>query len=185
VTEPRSTVQIDHAPTNMTSRLVIGLVPSVVPVISAYLTCARIGPPYSPYSAQSLSSAKYDFSRHVRVNVREKIPAIEYVISSLKLGDINGRNGVYRDGIKIVGYVPSHAAEYLVGYGCESMFRCRVNNLGANRFCQNSTSGQNSIIPHLLRISINVLPTLHVNVRIQEKTSNLSRLSNFLLCGLR
>jgi hypothetical protein len=102
VTEPRSTVQIDHTPTNMTSRLAIGLAPSGVPVTSVSLTCARIGPPYSPYSAHSLSSAKYDFSRHVRVIVREKIPAIEYVIYSLKLGDINGCNGVYGDGIKIV-----------------------------------------------------------------------------------
>jgi hypothetical protein len=40
----------------------------------------------------------------------------------------------------------------------------------ANRFCQNSVSGQNSINPHLLKSSINVLPTLPFHVRIQEKT---------------
>jgi len=37
-------------------------------------------------------------------------------------------------------------------------------------FCQNSASGQNSIIPHLLRRSIYILPTLPVHVRIREKT---------------
>ena len=53
------------------------------------------------------------------------------------------------------------------------------------RFCQNSASGQNNIVPHYLRRSINVLPTLPIEVRIQEKISDLTGLSNILLQRLR
>jgi hypothetical protein len=42
--------------------------------------------------------------------------------------------------------------------------------LTIRRFCQNSASGQNSIVPHLLRRSVHVLPTLPFHVRIQQKT---------------
>jgi len=52
-------------------------------------------------------------------------------------------------------------------------------------FCQNSAPGQNSIIPHSLRRSDHVLPTLPVHVYIQEITSNLTGLPDFLLWGLR
>ena len=37
---------------------------------------------------------------------------------------------------------------------------------GSGGFCQNSVSGQNSIIPHLLRRPVHVLPTLPVHVYI-------------------
>ena len=52
-------------------------------------------------------------------------------------------------------------------------------------FCQNSASGQNNIVPHLLRRSINVFHALPFHVRFQEKTSNLAWISNFLLPRLR
>ena len=45
--------------------------------------------------------------------------------------------------------------------------------------------GQNSIVPHNLRRPINVLPTLPIEVRIQEKISDLTGLSNILLQRLR
>ena len=48
-------------------------------------------------------------------------------------------------------------------------------------FCQNSVSGQNNIVPHLLRRSAHVLPTLPIYVRIEEN----ARLSGFLLPRLR
>jgi hypothetical protein len=41
--------------------------------------------------------------------------------------------------------------------------------IGTKKFCQNSASGQNNIIPHLLMRSVPVLSTLPVYVNFQEK----------------
>ena len=56
------------------------------------------------------------------------------------------------------------AVRWIVGRKVLHRHNQYLNNRIA--FCQNSASGQNSIIPHLLRRSINVLPTLPVYVRI-------------------
>jgi len=47
--------------------------------------------------------------------------------------------------------------------------------------CQNSESGQNLIITHLLRRYVNVFPTLLVDVRVQEEIPNLASIYDFLL----
>ena len=46
-------------------------------------------------------------------------------------------------------------------------------------FCQNSVSGQNNIVPHLLRRFAHVLPTLPIYVCKQEETTYFHWTSNF------
>ena len=45
--------------------------------------------------------------------------------------------------------------------------------------------GQNSIVPHSLRRPAHVLPALPIQVHVEEKTSDLSGLSDIFLPRLR
>ena len=64
----------------------------------------------------------------------------------------------------------------------EARARARLTVYGPARFCQNSVSGWNNIVPQLLRRAVYVLPTLPIYVYFEEKTSNLAWVSNFRFC---